>query len=186
MKNNRVSSMPLLLPPICAHSRTPCQIHQKYCPPQSQQASPLPFKYCQNHLSNQRPLYGKAAPLELSVPPASASPASISGLGWASYDLCVYSDISKNGPSVLIDLYTSGLTSYTHTEPVTGAYGTPTFSYIDSQNSPAGNYLVFTGLTATSFNAPPLSPISEAAINEFQLVGNTIPEPSPGSSASPH
>jgi len=87
---------------------------------------------------------------------------------------------------VLIDLYTSGLTSYTHTEPVTGAYGTPTFSYIDSQNSPAGNYLVFTGLTATSFNAPPLSPISEAAINEFQLVGNTISEPSPGSSASPH
>ena len=32
MKNNRVSSMPLLLPPICAHSRAPSQIHQKYCP----------------------------------------------------------------------------------------------------------------------------------------------------------
>ena len=104
------------------------------------------------------------------------------GLGWTSYDLYVYSDTSKNGPSVLIDLYTPGLTSYTHTELVAGTYGTPTFSYLDSQTSPAGNYVVFTGLTATNFNfnASPLSSINEAAINGFQLVGNTVPEPSTG------
>jgi hypothetical protein len=106
----------------------------------------------------------------------------LSGLGWTSYDLYVFSDTSKNGPSVLIDLYTPSITSFTHTELIIGTYAPPTFSYVDSQTSPAGNYVVFTGLTATNFNfeATPLSSINEAAINGFQLVGNTVPEPSTG------
>ncbi len=106
----------------------------------------------------------------------------MSGLGWTSYDLIVYSDTSINGPTVQIDLFTPSPTSLAHTELVIGAYAPPTFSYVDSQTSPAGNYVRFTGLTATnfSFQATPLSSINEAAINGFQLVGNTIPEPSTG------
>ncbi len=81
MKNNRVSSMPLLLPPICAHSRTPCQIHQKYCPPQSQQASPLPFKSCQNHLSNQRPRHQPQSLDSDGLPTTSASTPTFQKMG---------------------------------------------------------------------------------------------------------
>ena len=104
----------------------------------------------------------------------------MAALGWTSYDLIVYSDTSLNGPTVLIDLFTPGLTSLGHTELVTGTYAPPTFSYVDSQTSSAGNYVRFTGLTATnfSFQATPLSSINEAALNGFQLVG--IPEPSTG------
>ncbi|MGJ8697866.1 MAG: PEP-CTERM sorting domain-containing protein [Verrucomicrobiaceae bacterium] len=104
------------------------------------------------------------------------------GLGWSSYDLYVYSDTSKNGPTVQIDLFAPGATTYTHTELVSGTYAPPTFSYVDSQTSPAGNYVLYTGLTATDFNiqATPLSGIDLAGINGFQLVGTSVPEPSTG------
>jgi len=119
------------------------------------------------------------------IPGGPTTPASVrvsglnmSGLGWTSYDLIVYSDTSKNGPVVQIDLFTPGVTSIPHTEFVAGTYAPPTFSYVDSQTAPAGNYVRFNGLTATNFTfqATPLSFINEAGINGFQIVG--VPEPS--------
>ena len=125
----------------------------------------------------------------MTVPGGTTTPAAVrvtglnmAGLGWASYDLIVYSDTSKNGPTVQIDLYDPSLSSITHTEMVAGTYATGSFPYQDSPTFPSGNYVRFNGLTATnfSFEATPLAFINEAGINGFQLVGNTIPEPSTG------
>lgn len=121
-----------------------------------------------------------------SVAPANLRITSIDlgALGWAYYDVYVYSDSGKGSPMNQIDLFAPGVTNYSHDESSPG-YGMFGFnSYIDSQSNPTGNYVVYSGLTASMFDvsAYHIPGISNAtAINGIQLVGhNNIPEPATG------
>ena len=104
-------------------------------------------------------------------------------LGWAYYDVYVYSDSGKGSSLNQIDLYAPGVTNYSHDESSPG-YGILGFNtYLDSQVSATGNYVVYSGLTANTFNVsayhtPGAS--SATAINGIQLVGHSVPEPSTG------
>ncbi|MGC6467753.1 MAG: PEP-CTERM sorting domain-containing protein [Akkermansiaceae bacterium] len=83
-----------------------------------------------------------------------------------------------------IDLYSPGLTNYSHDESSPG-YGTFGFNtYLDSQSSLTGNYVRYTGLTTNMFDlsAYHIPGASQAtAINGIQIIGhNNIPEPTTG------
>lgn len=107
----------------------------------------------------------------------------LGALGWAYYDVYVYSDTGKGSTLNQIDLFAPGVTNYSHDEssPGYGMFGFNT--YLDSQVNPTGNYVVYSGLTANMFNVsayhtPGAS--NATAINGIQLVGHSVPEPSTG------
>ncbi len=105
-------------------------------------------------------------------------------LGWAYYDVYVYSDTGTGSTMNQIDLYAPGVTNYSHDEssPGYGIFGSNT--YFDSQISLTGNYVRYSGLTASMFDvsAYNIPGVSDAtAINGIQIVGhNNVPEPSTG------
>jgi hypothetical protein len=122
-----------------------------------------------------------------SVGPAAAgvrvSSIDLGALGWSYYDVFVYSDTGMNGPTTSISLSAPGTTTYSHTESVPG-FGVGGFNtYLDSQVSPAGNYVRYNGLTANMFDVTAVhipGAGNMAAINGIQLVGHKVPEPSTG------
>ena len=112
--------------------------------------------------------------------------ASLAALGWASYDVYVYSSHANgSGGKSEISYNGSGGTiveSLTESSP---SFGTVLGSdYIDGTGAPSGNYIRFSGQTDLNFRiqSTPGVPIPNndlSIINGIQIVGN-VPEPSTG------
>jgi len=106
-------------------------------------------------------------------------------LGWDYYDLYVYSDQGITPPNVSVITRIGApdpTTTLTHLEHTAG-YGAGAPGYLDSQISPDGNYIEYSGLTASVFSlvAGPASGSGSTAINGFEIVGHrNVPEPSVG------
>lgn len=111
------------------------------------------------------------------------SPINLPALGWDYYDLYVYSDQGNFAPNLGLITRVGGpdpTTTLSHLEHLVG-YGAGAPGYIDSQVSADGNYVKYSGLTASVFSliAGPASGSGSTAINGFEIVGyENIPEPS--------
>lgn len=106
---------------------------------------------------------------------------SLAALGWDEYDLYLYTNAGTTD-TYGINLFLGGAgvpISYTHNDLAPG-YGGGTSTYVDSQVSPSGNYVVYTGLTQTTqfVEISTTSEFGGAYLNGFQIVGRTVPEPS--------
>lgn len=107
----------------------------------------------------------------------------LASLGWDEYDLYIYTNAGSSD-TYGIDLFLGGAgipISYTHNDLAPG-YGGGTSTYVDSQTSPSGNYVVYTGLVQTTqfIEISTTSEFGGAYANGFQIVGRTIPEPTTG------
>lgn len=107
----------------------------------------------------------------------------LASLGWDEYDIYVYTNAGTSD-TYGIDLYLGGAgvpISYTHNDLAPG-YGNGPSSYVDSQASPPGNYVVYTGLTQTTqfIEISTTAEFGGAYLNGIEIVGRTIPEPTTG------